>query len=144
MCNLLPLTSHTRLGTIEDWRGFRRAVASPVPVWLRAIVPTLDPQRILIRKGEVPVPGEEVACSVNGHGVLHVDGNEIIVAGLRSWVLRSTELRRRLGDAGNSGYVCLLFSCRDIAPVDVSIDDSEEFSSETERRTIPCGLAAYP
>jgi hypothetical protein len=63
------------------------------------------------------VPGEEVACSVDSQGVLHVDGDEVIVTGLRSRVCCGTELGRRFCDTLNSCNVGLLLSSGNVSPV---------------------------
>ena len=58
---------------------------------------------------------------MNSERLLNVCCNEIIVAGLRSRVLRGTEFRWRLGEACDSGNICLLLGCRYVAPVNLSV-----------------------
>ena len=40
--HFLSLAAHASLATVEDRRGLRCGVASPVPVWLRAVIPAFD------------------------------------------------------------------------------------------------------
>lgn len=84
---------------------------------LRPIVPTLDSQRRLICKREVAMPAEEIARAVDGHGVLHVNSDEVIIACLCARVLRGGELGGRFGDAEDGGYVSFLLGGGDITPV---------------------------
>jgi hypothetical protein len=56
--DLFALAAHARVAAIENRaRLWAVCPAAPVPVWLCAIVATLDSQRVLIRIREVPMPG---------------------------------------------------------------------------------------
>jgi hypothetical protein len=114
---LLALTTHARLAAVEEWRRLRCAPSSPVPVRLRAIIPALGLQRTFVCPGEVPVPGEEVACSVDAHSILHVDRDKVIVTGLGSRVCCRAEFGRSLGETSNGGDVCFLFIGGYVTPV---------------------------
>jgi hypothetical protein len=117
----LALTTHARLAAIEEWRRLRCAPSSPVPVRLRAIVPTLGLQRTFVCPGEVPVPGEEVACSMDAQSIFHVDRNKVIVTGLGSRICCRAEFGRSLGETCNGSDVCFLFIGGYVTPViDVS------------------------
>lgn len=65
MRHILSLATDARRAAIKK-RARLRALgpASPMPVWLRAIVVTFFPQRMFIRSGEVAVPSEKVSSAV--------------------------------------------------------------------------------
>ena len=87
---------------------------------LGSVISTFPPQRLFIGPGIVPVPGEEVALgtsqsatqdgrtlgnthgSVDSEGVLHVDGDKVIVPRLCAGILHRVELGWRLGETCNS------------------------------------------
>jgi hypothetical protein len=96
VCHFLALTAHARLAAVEEWRRLGCAPSSPVPVRLRAIVPALSLQRTFVCPCEIPVPGEKVACSVDAHGIFHVNNDEVVVTCLGSWICCRAEFGRSL------------------------------------------------
>lgn len=53
----------------------------PLPVWLVPCVPAFLTEGFLVEMHEVPVPGEEEACGVDGAGVQYVRCLEVVEAG---------------------------------------------------------------
>jgi len=64
----------------------------------------------------VPVPGEEVPSAVNGHCVLHMNGDKVVETGFGAGVLCGGEFGGRFGDALDGGDVGFLFCGGDVAP----------------------------
>jgi hypothetical protein len=127
----LTLTAHASLAAVEERRSLWRRPASPVPVWLGTIIPTLDSQSVFVCVSVIPVPGQEVAGTMDGHGVLHMNGDEIIESGFGARVLRGWEFRRCSGNALNGGDVGLFLRRADVAP-----DCMSEPLIETRRRVL--------
>lgn len=97
------VSGHGVVGAVEQWGGQRVGGGfSPVPVWLSTLVVTLLDQGLLVVPGEKSVPCEEGGSDVDGEGLLDVDSNEVIVAGLGSWSDLWVELGWKLGQADDS------------------------------------------
>ncbi len=64
-------------------RWFVRPVR-PLPVWLVPGVSAFLAEGFLVEVHEVPVPGEEEACGVDGAGVQDVRCLEVVVARART------------------------------------------------------------
>ena len=84
--------------TIKDGRVLETSDGgeAPVPVRLGSLVAALLLESPLVDPGVVPVPHEEVARVVDGHGLVDVGGDEVIEAGLRAGNKR-TRGQGRLG-----------------------------------------------
>lgn len=102
------VSGHGVGGAVEHWGGqWVGGGFSPVPVWLGTLVVTLLDQGLLVVPGEQSVPCEEGGRVVDGEGLLDVDGNEVIVAGLCSWSDLWVELGWELGQAEDGVGVSL-------------------------------------
>ena len=111
------VSGHGVSGAVEHWgRQWVGGGFSPVPVWLSTLVITLLDQGLLVVPGEQSVPCEEGGRVVDREGLLDVDGNEVIVAGLGSWGDLWVKFRWELGQAEDGVGVSLALRWEEGSP----------------------------
>lgn len=89
---------------------------TPVPVRLVTLIPAFVAQGLLIRPGEVTMPGEEVCCAMNEKSLVDVHCDEVVEAGLGAWDFCSV-IDGRLGhQTFHCVGVCDLLGGREVAP----------------------------
>lgn len=112
---LVSLATKTCRAAIEKWACLQALGPFwPVPVWLCAIVVALVSQRLFKRSHIVAVPGEEVSSAVDEWRLLHVDNDEVVIAGFGArvvdriqlgWLLHEAFYSRNVAEFGSSGQV---------------------------------------
>lgn len=105
----IAVAAHAIFVAVEDGRVHEIRVLGPVPVGLVACVGAFGAESGLVRPDVVAVPVHEVGGRMDGGRHVHVDDDEVIVAGFGAGVLAGGELAGLLEDTFDGSDVLLPF-----------------------------------